>query len=193
MPWIELEPEADALRHHRRLADVGGAERGDDRRRPRRIGAVALGRLRPRVNPGDGRQLRQQRLRRHDGEPLGLEDAGDQPQRRVVAGPQAGEQARRQPQHGQVEPERPQPRPDDAAGEGDAVAAGGTQRGEEAAGALEAGGDHRMPGGPVERHAVEGDDAVGPAVAGAGLGDQPRQLAAAGDDGEAARHLSRER
>ena len=47
--------------------------------------------------------------------------------------------------------------------------------------------EHRVAGEPVERHAVEDHDPVGPAAPGAVLGDQPRQVAAPGDDGEPVR------
>ena len=61
---------------------------------------------------------------------------------------------------------------------------GGAQRGEEPAGLLEAGGDRRVAREPRQLDAVEDHDAVGPAATGAVLGEEARQLAAAGDDGQ---------
>ena len=109
------------------------------------------------------------------------------PCRRVESSPAASPRITRGASRSMVrsKPERVELRPHDAAGEGDRGAAGGAQVGEEPAGLLEGRRDHRMARQPVERHAVEDHDPVGRAAPGAVLGDQPRQVAPPGDDGEA--------
>ena len=87
-----------------------------------RLGGRDAGRGRRRA-----RGLAQDLVRRAHGEALRLEDAGDHPQRRIVARREPADHPRRQPQHGEVEPERVELRPHDAAGEGDGGAAGGAQ------------------------------------------------------------------
>ena len=131
MPWIELEPKADAARHHRPLADVDGAERGDDSRGARRVAAVRGARGDPAEHAGGRHEVGQDLVRRAHLESLGLEDGGDEAQRRVVAGADAADQPRREAQHGQIEAQQPERRPGEAAGEGDDAAAGGVQVGEE--------------------------------------------------------------
>ena len=191
VPWIELEPEADAVGDDGGLADVGGAERGDDGCRAVRVGAVEVGGARAAEDALGGEEIGQELVRGADGEALGLEDRGDQPERRVVAGAQSRQQARGEAEHLEVEGQEPERRAGHAAGEDDLGDAGGAQVGEEAAGLLEAGPDQRLTDGPVERHALELDHAIGAAAGSAVLGDQAGKLAAAGDDGEAGpRHLA---
>ena len=187
VPWIELEPEAEPARHHRPLAGVGGAERRDDarrraRRRPRSASPGCA-----RVSTPGGRQ--------QVGEDLVRRGAARSPRPRRSRRPaaacesspdrDAAQQLRRQPQHREVEAQRVQLGPGHAAGEGDDAAArrrAGRRRAGPASRRLR--GEHRMPVEPVERHALEHHHAVGPAAARAVLGDQPRQVAAPGDDGE---------
>ena len=88
-----LEAEADAAGDHRRLADVGGAERRDDGGGAVGVGAVGVGGGVAAEDAGGGDEVGEDGVRRLDGEALGLEDAGDEAQGGVVAAADAARRA----------------------------------------------------------------------------------------------------
>ena len=192
VPWIDSSPRQMPLRHHRRLTDVGRAECRDDGGRARGVGAVAVRRRRAATGrpAAASRSAAGSRAPRSSRKPSASKTPATSAKRRSRRRRACRASSRgRQPQHRQVEAQRPQLRA------GRCRRRRSRRRSRPRAGRAKsrpgfskAARQHRMAGEPVERHALEDDDAVGPAAPGAVLGDQPRQRAAAGDDGEAVGH-----
>ena len=182
-PLDRLDAETDPAGHHRRLRHVERPQGGEDRARPRGVGAVGPAGMGAGEHPFPLGQTGQAVLHGPQPESLTLENAAEPGEKPVIAARHQREHPRRDAQPRGIEGERREARAVHRAGEDDLCAARTAQRGEEAAGLLEAVDLVRVrlhpPGGRAEA-----DHEIGQAARPAVLGDASGQRPGPGQDRE---------